>query len=412
MTEYLAKGTAIVREAITADEEGRHDDAYQLYMKALSWLELVIKYEKNQSMVASIKARMLMYVERCEVIAKHKAGTKPRAAAAAAAEGGGEDGDSKLEKALESVILIEKPNVSWDDVAGLELAKEALKEAVIVPIRFPKMFVDIAPWKGVLLYGPPGTGKSYLAKAIATEADATFFNVSAADLISKWVGESERLVKTLFKMARARKPAIIFIDEVESLCGSREGGGGQESTARVKTQLLLEMQGVGKSESGLLVLGATNLPWTLDFGLRRRFEKKIYIPLPSTEARTRLFQLCIGTQRTTLKSGDLKKLADQTEGYSGADISIVTREAMMISVRTVISATHFKRIDVQLTPCSPGDEDAIEMTWNDVDGDELIQPPTKFGDFEQSIRSIKSSVGIDDITKYDEWTQQFGSNAD
>lgn len=415
--DYLGKGTALIHDAIAADEEGRLTEAYQLYIKALSWFELLIKYEKNPGIVSNVKQRMVTYIERCEAIANTTTPSKTRAPVASAGGGGGgeDDGDAKLEKALESVVLVEKPNVSWDDVAGLELAKEALKEAVIVPIHFPHMFNDtFTPWKGVLLYGPPGTGKSYLAKAISKEANATFFNVSAADLISKWVGESERLVKTLFKMARQRKPAIIFIDEVESLCGSRDSGGsgGGDSTSRVKTQLLLEMQGVGKSETGLLVLGATNLPWALDFAMRRRFEKKIYIPLPSTEARVRLFELCVGKSRTTLKKKDFRALAERTEGYSGADISILTREAMMASVRKVITGTHFKRVEHHLTPCSPSDEGVVEMSWSDVAGSELIQPATGLCEFERSIESIKCSVSADDILHYTSWTEQFGSNAD
>lgn len=416
--DYLGKGTALIHDAIAADEDGRLSDAYQLYIKALSWFELLIKYEKNHGIITNVKQRMVKYIERCEEIGgtlRAPQPSKSRAPVASSGGGGGDDdGDSKLEKALESVILIEKPNVSWDDVAGLELAKEALKEAVILPIHFPQMFNDtFTPWKGVLLYGPPGTGKSYLAKAIASEANATFFNVSSADLISKWVGESERLVKTLFKMARQRKPAIIFIDEVDSLCASRDSGGsGNDSASRIKTQLLIETQSVGKSETGLLVLGATNLPWVLDIGMRRRFEKKIYIPLPSMEARVRLFELCVGKSRTTLNKKDFRVLAERTEGYSGADIAILTREAMMASVRKVITGTHFKRDGQHFTPCSPSDEGAVEMGWSDAQGSELIQPPTGLREFERSIESIKCSVSADDIVNYVSWTETFGSNAD
>ena len=137
----------------------------------------------------------------------------------------------------QGAILSETPNVSWDDVAGLESAKEALKEAVILPIKFPHLFTGKrTPWRGILLYGPPGTGKSFLAKAVATEAKSTFFSVSSSDLVSKWMGESERLVKQLFTMAREQKPAIIFVDEVDSLAGTR-GEGESEASRRIKTEL-------------------------------------------------------------------------------------------------------------------------------------------------------------------------------
>ncbi len=182
------------------------------------------------------------------------------------------DSDTKkLKDALQSVIVSETPNVRWEDIAGLDGAKEALKEAVILPIKFPHMFVGKrTPWRGILLYGPPGTGKSYLAKAVATEAQSTFFSVSSSDLVSKWMGESERLVKQLFQMARDSKPAIIFIDEVDSLCGSR-GEGESEASRRIKTEFLVQMQGVGNNMDGILVLGATNIPWQIDSAIRRRF---------------------------------------------------------------------------------------------------------------------------------------------
>lgn len=160
--------------------------------------------------------------------------------------------------------------MKWSDVAGLEQAKEALKEAVILPIKFPQLFTGKrTPWRGILLYGPPGTGKSFLAKAVATEAKSTFFSVSSSDLVSKWMGESERLVKQLFAMARESKPAIIFIDEVDSLAGAR-GDNESEASRRIKTEFLVQMQGVGNESNGVLVLGATNIPWQLDPAIKRR----------------------------------------------------------------------------------------------------------------------------------------------
>jgi len=175
--------------------------------------------------------------------------------------------------------------VKWTDVAGLDQAKASLQEAVILPIKFPQLFTgERKPWRGILLYGPPGTGKSYLAKACATEADGTFFSISSSDLVSKWLGESERLVKQLFKLAGENKPAIIFVDEIDSLCGSRSEGE-NETSRRIKTEFLVQMNGVGNDNEGILVLGASNVPWELDAAIRRRFEKRIYIPLPDIHAR-------------------------------------------------------------------------------------------------------------------------------
>jgi vacuolar protein-sorting-associated protein 4 len=248
-----------------------------------------------------------------------------------------------LQSKLEGAIVVEKPHVKWSDVAGLEGAKEALKEAVILPIKFPHLFTGKRiPWKGILLFGPPGTGKSYLAKAVATEANnSTFFSVSSSDLVSKWLGESEKLVKNLFELARQHKPSIIFIDEVDSLCSSRSDNE-SESARRIKTEFLVQMQGVGNDNDGILVLGATNIPWVLDSAIRRRFEKRIFIPLPEEHARVVMFKIHLGNTAHTLTEDDMRELASRSEGYSGADISIVVRDALMQPVRKVQTATHFK----------------------------------------------------------------------
>lgn len=262
-----------------------------------------------------------------------------------------DDGNDKEKKRLtsqlEGAIVIEKPDVKWSDVAGLEGAKEALKEAVILPIKFPHLFTGKRkPWKGILLFGPPGTGKSYLAKAVATEANnSTFFSVSSSDLVSKWLGESEKLVKNLFAMAREHKPSIVFIDEVDSLCGSRSENE-SESARRIKTEFLVQMQGVGNDNDGILVLGATNIPWSLDSAIRRRFEKRIYIPLPEASARLHMFKLHIGNTPNSLSEADYRVLAEKTQGYSGADIGVLVRDALMQPIRRVQSATHFKKVTI------------------------------------------------------------------
>lgn len=223
--------------------------------------------------------KISQYMARAEVLKKSLAGDasggaggtgdSPRggdAGTATASKDGKEEEKvdkekQKLMDALASVIVPEKPNVAWDDVAGLEGAKDALKEAVILPARFPQLFNEKRkPWKGVLLYGPPGTGKSYLAKAVATEAQSTFLSVSSSDLVSKWQGQSEQNVRYLFEMARSHDHTIVFIDEIDSLVTSRSEGE-SESARRIKTEFLVQMDGVGKGGDNVLVLGATNTPW-------------------------------------------------------------------------------------------------------------------------------------------------------
>lgn len=209
-------------------------------------------------------------------------------------------------------------------------------------LKFTSIKVSFSIQIKIVLLQPPGTGKSYLAKAVATEANnSTFFSVKSSDLVSKWLGESEKLVKNLFELARAHKPSIIFIDEVDSLCSARSENE-SESARRIKTEFLVQMQGVGQDMDGILVLGATNIPWVLDSAIRRRFEKRIYIPLPEEMARLAMFKIHLGNTAHTLTEENLRQLAKRTDRYSGADISIIVRDALMQPVRKVQTATHFK----------------------------------------------------------------------
>jgi vacuolar protein-sorting-associated protein 4 len=234
------------------------------------------------------------------------------------------------------------------------------------------------------------------------------------------MGESEKLVKQLFELARKSKPAIIFIDEIDSLCGKR-GEGENESSRRIKTEFLVQMNGVGNDQSGVLVLGATNLPWALDSAIRRRFEKRIYIALPDANARTRMFGLNIGNMPNSLTAHDLRHLGELTEKYSGADISTVVRDALMQPVRKVQTATHFKKIvgpdrhdpkrsHTFLTPCSPGDRDAVEMNWTAVSGEDLLEPMLSIGDFLKSLQTTRPTVSDVDILEHVKFTSEFGQD--
>lgn len=287
------------------------------------------------------------------------------------------DNNAELKKALSSAVVSEKPNVKWDDVAGLDKAKALLQEAVTLPILFPQLYVGkIKPWNGILLYGPPGTGKSYLAKACATETQATFFAVSSSDLVTKWLGESERLVRSLFEMARASRPAVIFIDEIDSLCGSRTEGG-NDTSRRIMTEFLVQMQGVGKESEGLLVLGATNVPWELDAAIRRRFEKRVYIPLPEKEARARMFKLHLGDTPSSLGDEDFDNLGALTDGYSGSDISVIVKDALMEPIRKCQNAVKFRVTAEGLyLPTSPSDPQGQPFTMQTLpDRTKLRSPP-------------------------------------
>eukprot|EP00033_Pygsuia_biforma_P000352 GCRY01000425.1.p1 GENE.GCRY01000425.1~~GCRY01000425.1.p1 ORF type:complete len:434 (+),score=119.16 GCRY01000425.1:140-1441(+) len=425
---FLQKAIEIVTEATKKDNEKNYPEAVRLYKHSLEYFMLALKWEKNERNKQTIQAKTLEYMERAEYLKNYlekedkKKDKKEKAPSGGSKKEGSEDNESddEFSKKIEGAIVKEKPNVRWEDIAGLNTAKESLKEAVIMPIRFPQMFTGKRkPWKGILLYGPPGTGKTYLAKAVATEADATFFSISSADLMSKWLGESEKLVRELFAMAAANKPAIIFIDEVDSMCGSR-GEGESESSRRVKTQFLVQMNGVAADTDGVLVLGATNIPWSLDSAIRRRFEKRIYIPLPDAPARVVMFKIHTKGVNCQLTLDNFQELAQLTPQYSGADINIVVREAMMLPIRKVQCATHFKYFSGPsledpnviendlLMPCSPGDPKAMEMSFMDVPGAKLREPPVTMEDFRRAIRNTRPSVGEEDLKEVERFTAEFG----
>ncbi|XP_070687845.1 vacuolar protein sorting-associated protein 4B-like [Pempheris klunzingeri] len=429
----LQKAIDLATKAAEEDKAKNYSEALRYYQNAVEHFLHVVKYESKGARAAEcIKAKCADYLDRAEQLKEYlrKKEMSPPAKPVKESQsddkgsesGDGEDAEKKkFQNQLSGAIVMEKPNIRWDDVAGLEGAKEALKEAVILPIKFPHLFTGKrTPWRGILLFGPPGTGKSYLAKAVATEANnSTFFSISSSDLVSKWLGESEKLVKSLFSLAREHKPSIIFIDEVDSLCGSRSENE-SEAARRIKTEFLVQMQGVGNNNEGILVLGATNIPWTLDSAIRRRFEKRIYIPLPEEHARSFMFKLHLGSTPNNLAEADFVTLGKKTEGYSGADISIIVRDALMEPIRKVQSATHFKKVrgpspnnpDVVvedlLTPCSPGDPSAIEMTWMDVPGEKLLEPIVCMADMLRSLTNTKPTVNEQDLEKLQKFTEDFG----
>lgn len=228
-------------------------------------------------------------------------------------------------------------DVEWDSIKGLENAKRLLKEAVVMPIKYPQYFTGLlTPWKGILLFGPPGTGKTMLAKAVATECKTTFFNISASSIVSKWRGDSEKLVKVLFELARYFAPSTIFLDEIDALISQRgEGSSEHEASRRLKTELLVQMDGLTKSNELVFLLAATNLPWQLDGAMLRRLEKRILVPLPEPEARQAMFEgLLEGKQMGDLP---IEEMVVGTEGYSGSDIRIVCKEAAMRPLRRVMA---------------------------------------------------------------------------
>ncbi|CAM1295565.1 KATNA1 (predicted) [Pycnogonum litorale] len=301
--------------------------------------------------------------------------------------------DNDLVEMLERDIVQKNPNIHWDDIADLHEAKKLLEEAVVLPLLLPEFFTGIRrPWKGVLMVGPPGTGKTMLAKAVATECGTTFFNVSSSTLTSKYRGESEKLVRLLFEMARFYAPSTIFVDEIDSLCSRRGSESEHEASRRVKSELLVQMDGVTAMDDPtkvVMVLAATNFPWDIDEALRRRLEKRIYIPLPTHEGREALLKINLKEVETSSDVG-ISKIARKLDGYSGADITSVCRDASMMAMRRRITG---------LTP---------EEIRN-LPKDEL-ELPVSAEDFEVAVRKCNKSVSADDLLKHEKWMEEFGSS--
>ena len=297
-------------------------------------------------------------------------------------------------------IYLDNPDVYWQDIVGLENAKRLVKEAVVYPIKYPQLFTGIlSPWKGLLLYGPPGTGKTLLAKAVATECNTTFFNISASTIVSKWRGDSEKLVRVLFELARFHAPSTIFLDELESLMSQRGAGssGDHEGSRRMKTELLIQMDGLAKSNDLVFLLAASNLPWELDHAMLRRLEKRILVNLPSEEARKQMVRNHLPPTINSSTNGldikteiDYDLFAKKLEGYSGSDIKLLCKEAAMRPLRKVFDV--LENVGDERTSSLP------EIQLNPVTNDDLL---AALSTTKPSARQLQD--------KYAEWQKEYES---
>jgi len=287
---------------------------------------------------------------------------------------------------------------TWKDITGLKISKQTLQEAAILPLLRPDLYTGLrTPPKGILLYGPPGTGKTMLVKAVAHESQCILFACSASAMTSKWVGEGEKIVRTLFRMAADVAPSIIFLDEMDALLGRRKSDGNseQESSRRFKTEFMVQMDGIAAgsgstSENDLsslqrriLLIGCTNCPWDVDDAVMRRFQRRIYVPLPDKAARKTLWEALVEKSKgnITIDSRDVEMLVAMSSGFSCSDISSIANEAAFGPLRDL------------------GSLDAIR----EVDTDDVRSIQMK--DFDAAIRIAKKSVSGELLKKYDEWEQ-------
>ncbi len=364
-------------EAIRLDKQGSRGLAIVKYQKSIEILFKLCSLYPNSSQNHVYMEHVESYRKRIKEIQNQVNHQEPV-----------ESAPSGSEAKFEQLVLTEKPDVRWDDIANLIEAKRAIEESIIYPARRSDLF-PLGWHRGILFFGPPGCGKTLLAAAIATEINASFFCVDAQSIMSKWLGESEKNVAQLFEEARKissqGKPAIIFIDEIDSLVGIRSQEVGGE--VRTRNQFLKEMDGVVDKKKSLqiYVIGATNKPWALDDPFRRRFQKRIFVPLPETDARLemlRIFSRKLGKSLTISEDVDFDSLANITQGYSGSDILNNFQGAQALVVR--------------------------EFFENGNPDDKQAKPrPITMKDFKDVLRVRRPSVDQDLIGDYLKWSEQY-----
>ena len=381
-------------DAINADSQGAYGMAISGYQNASATLMKLMRLYPDSKLNQVYTERIRAYQGRVKELQNTRAGNiepvvdpnaSPEEQKKALARA-----QPKTDDSMEDLILKEKPDVKWSEVIGLDDAKNALRESIVYPSKRPDLFPLGWP-RGMLLYGPPGTGKTMLAAATAHELDGYFIVVDAASMMSKWLGEAEKNVSKLFTMARGycekeNKPVILFIDEVDSLLGERNSEVGGE--IRAKNQFLSEMDGVnGKGKQMMMyVIGATNKPWSLDHPFLRRFQKRIYVSLPSTQAREKLFDLYTSPLKKNSRVNSLS-LAKQFDGYSASDIRDVCQSVQMEVVNELFRSPDYHEPVAGEAPSQPRE---LNMT-----------------DFKNIKIKRKPSVSTEMVRAYHKWSEQF-----
>ena len=291
--------------------------------------------------------------------------------------------DAKLRKKLNNCLIQNNPKVKWDDIPGLEKAKQILKDAAILPIQFPQLFVGkLKPIKAILLYGPSGTGKSHLVKALINEANIPSFSASAADIISSYMGESEKLIKNLFDLAGKETHSIIFLDQIDFILAKYDDG----INKKIMNELLKQMREVENKNKNILVIGSTNMPWVLDPLALKLFQKKIYIGLPAFEERKLLFKIHLSEIKNNLEDEQFNSLSELTEGYSGSDVYNLIQEALYEPLRKNQSAPGSKKEEGEIVESSG----------------------VSYKDLVSSLENMKKSVTEENLKKFNDFTEEFG----
>lgn len=396
---FLGLARDVLTRATDADAAGRSADARRYYRQAAEVMREALSLPAASSAGAGpaaahatlmrgwlqdVEARLRALNAPAPTAASAAAPPAPSRAGRKAAPTAKAEEKNPLRELVEAEVVDSSPGVAWDDVAGLAAAKQALREMVILPSLRPDVFSGLrAPARGLLLFGPPGTGKTMIAKAVASEAKCTFFSISASSLVSKWHGEGEKLVRELFAVARERAPSVIFIDEIDSLLSARSAGE-HDASRRLKTELLVQMDGVGSGDAHVVVMGATNCPEEIDEAARRRLVRRIHVPLPDAEARKALVTHLLSKDPASyaLPDADRDRLVRATDGYSGSDLHALCREAAMEPVR---------ELDPAQVANFSGKIRKLQLK-----------------DFEKAMKTVRPSVSRTQLRRYEEFNRQFG----
>jgi SpoVK/Ycf46/Vps4 family AAA+-type ATPase len=377
------------KRAEDAEKQGALHEAASAYRQSA---ELMRQYAQT-SRDAKIRQQRMERAEALDEVAQRLArpgssGFKPQKPGSPTTQAAEATGEDDYETAV--LELIQRTSIKWDDIGGLEDTKQAIKAAYGLALARKPQGVEISSWRNFLLYGPPGTGKTILAAATAGSLDATFFNVKVSSLLSKYFGESSKLLSTLYTVARRLEPSVIFLDEFESLTPPR-GSGESGAERRIVSTFLAELDGLATKEdpSFILTIGATNVPWLLDTAILSRFQRRIYVPLPDEAARLVILEIHL-TRRGHKSQVSMAELAQRTAGFSGREIEQLCQTAI----------THM------IQHLNPTLMDAVDKGQEAVRNYEIRVEPLTEADFKVAFDQINPITSPEMLKAYERWAQK------